>query len=52
LRAVQKAPSDFTSHDDQVVFSVLLLGIFAMSIVVLSVVLIVTATHGTPLPAP
>lgn len=47
---MEKLPADITSHDDQVVFSILLLGIFAISFIVLAVIIIVTATHGAPLP--
>ena len=47
---MQKVPSDLNPRDDQVVFSILLLGIFAISFIVLAVILVVTATHGPALP--
>lgn len=46
---MQKLPSEFEPRDDQVVFSILLLGIFAISFIVLAVILVVTATHGPAL---
>ena len=50
LAAVEKRPVDITSHDDQVVFAILLLGIFAISFIVLAVILVVTAGTGHTLP--
>ena len=39
-------------RDDQVVFAILLLGIFAISFVVLAVILVTTGLTGAPLPVP
>ena len=47
---MEKRPVDITSHDDQVVFAILLLGIFAISFTVLAVILIVTASTGHTVP--
>jgi len=47
---VDKLPTDLTPRDDQVVFAILLLGIFAISFVVLAVILVVTASTGHTLP--
>jgi len=43
---VDKLPTDLTPRDDQVVFAIMLLGIFAISFVVLAVILVVTASTG------
>ena len=47
---MEKRPVDITAHDDQVVFAILLLGIFAISFIVLAVILVVTAGTGHTLP--
>ena len=47
---MEKRPVDITSRDDQVVFAILLLGIFAISFTVLAVILVVTASTGHTLP--
>jgi hypothetical protein len=39
----ERRPVDITSHDDVYVFGVLLLGIFAISAIVLTVVLLASA---------
>ncbi len=41
---MEKRPVDITSHDDQLVFGVLLIGIFVISFIVLTVVLIVNGS--------
>lgn len=48
---MEKRPADLP-RDDQAVFAILLLGIFAISFTVIAVILVVTATSGVPLPAP
>ena len=40
------------ARDDQIVFAILLLGIFAISVIVIVVILFVTGTTGVPLPVP
>jgi hypothetical protein len=39
-------------RDDQVVFAILLLGIFAISFAVLALILVIAGTTGAPLPVP
>jgi hypothetical protein len=41
---MDKLPADLRPRDDQAVFAILLLGIFAISFVVLAVILIVTGS--------
>lgn len=43
---MEKRPVDITSRDDQVVFGVLLLGIFAISAAVLIIILLISAGAG------
>jgi hypothetical protein len=47
---LDKLPADLQPRDDTIVFSILLLGIFAISFIVLAIILIVTGTSGHPLP--
>ena len=46
---MEKRPADMP-RDDQIVFAILLLGIFAISFIVIAVILVVTTTSGVPLP--
>jgi hypothetical protein len=48
---MEKRPVDLP-RDDQIVFAILLLGIFAISFIVLAIILVVVGTTGAPLPVP